>query len=923
MHEKMIYGCLAAAAGMFATSVAAQVDFILHRFFPTEGAPLCIAVDDFGFGGDGMFIGIDQDEPNVVFVPSIELATPQDFVTFGNFIRPRFIRTFDIGLNDGIPDAMVSDGGTFDLMLWVYDGVGQFEMVSPWSNEIRLGDAIFHDEGQDGVAPTYAVLGVSESTNEVRSQIGDGDNPPQGSGVDYGVADRPADIATGVFDSDNFYDALVTSITGESAILLINEGIFDNGNNIGLTWRTEAETPVGGRPIRVVAGFFDHLFGTDGAVATDAPSVALISNGRNSGAISPLSITPIDMAAADFDVDGDLDLIVCGVDGSGRGSIEILLNDGTGLFASRGVCPMPGAPRSISVVDLAGDVRPDIAVACDPEGVFVFRNVDSRAFARTRLLADDGAAGDQFGASVATQGGFAVVGAVFGDAPGMQDCGTAYVYERAGDAWALADELAAPAPEHGAGFGSTVALALPRLLIGSPFSDLHGVDSGEVDAFVLSQDGTWQPHGVLTPSAAAAGNRFGASIVCDGSRLVIGARGFDAARGAAYVFEWNGDEWSEVQMLRPADPGDRNPSDEFGSDVAVAGDRILVGAIFDDEVATDAGAAYVFEWNGSVWTQTQKLMPSNGGSSVNNRFGKSVALGPDFALVGADGNDSRGVNAGACYAFDLVGGLFTESDILYTSDAAAGDAFGWSMALDSHRIMISSFRDGVGSGLSQAGSASIFERIGGAWSERGKIVDLHAASGDQMGTDVAFTGGVAVMGAGRADPGGLADAGAALIVETGICAGGPGATLTGIDVAKGVILAGGVDDLRQSDDVTVNVRSGFGATFVDLHHLDLIVSARTSNADSQRLDLLVETRIDEPAGTAQIRLYNWNTGQFDFVRSFSVGLTDQIHVVDNLSASNRVNDEGELAVSIKEIVFVPFLAFRFDGFFDHVRINVN
>jgi len=151
---------------------------------------------------------------------------------------------------------------------------------------------------------------------------------------------------------------------------------------------------------------------------------------------------------------------------------------------------------------------------------------------------------------------------------------------------------------------------------------------------------------------------------------------------------------------------------------------------------------------------------------------------------------------------------------------------------------------------------------------------------------------------------------------------GTPAELTRFAIVTGSLLDGGLLDLGASDDAYVHTRSGFGSTFVDLHHMEMMVTAMTANGSPALIDLAIEDRIDQPAGTSQVRLRNWNTGQFVLVNSHAVGTSDNVVSIPDLDASVYVNASGEIDVSIKHIVFVPFLAFTFESFVDHVEIEV-
>jgi hypothetical protein len=113
------------------------------------------------------------------------------------------------------------------------------------------------------------------------------------------------------------------------------------------------------------------------------PSTLKISLGDASGGFRPLSSvlelgrTPKAIATADFNGDGNPDLLV----GDDDGSLKLFLGNGTGNFT-----PAPDVARldsvvSIAVADFNGDGRPDIAVSDWRAGtVTVFFNTGNGGF---------------------------------------------------------------------------------------------------------------------------------------------------------------------------------------------------------------------------------------------------------------------------------------------------------------------------------------------------------------------------------------------------------------------------------------------------------------------------------------------------------------------------------------------------------------
>jgi len=147
--------------------------------------------------------------------------------------------------------------------------------------------------------------------------------------------------------------------------------------------------------------------------------------------------------------------------------------------------------------------------------------------------------------------------------------------------------------------------------------------------------------------------------------------------------------------------------------------------------------------------------------------------------------------------------------------------------------------------------------------------------------------------------------------------------LDDVSVATGIIVSGGLAEIQASDNQRLRTRSGFGTSFIELHMLDLRVHAATTADSASSIDLTIESRINQPAGTARVLLLNHATGQYEQVGSYAVNDTEGTHVITGIPAADYVDAEGGIAVGIKHLVFVPIFAFQFDSFFDLIEVGVN
>ena len=267
----------------------------------------------------------------------------------------------------------------------------------------------------------------------------------------------------------------------------------------------------------------------------------------------------------------------------------------------------------------------------------------------------------------------------------------------------------------------------------------------------------------LFSSDGAQGDRLGCAAAADGDTVVIGALGDDNAgganAGAVYVFIRSGSAWVEQQKLLASDGA---ADDLFGCAVGVHGDTIIVGARNDGNVGgLNAGAAYVFTRLGSVWSQQQKLLASDG--AAGDCFGNSVSVSADSAIVGSpNDNNALGVDAGSAYVFTRAAGVWTEQQKLLAGDGAASDVFGSGVAIDGDTVAVGAPLD-TWSGKTNAGSVYVFTRAVGVWTPQQKITHFPASAYDWHGRDVSLSGDSIIAGARGAGTFAGVDAGKAYV----------------------------------------------------------------------------------------------------------------------------------------------------------------
>ncbi len=220
---------------------------------------------------------------------------------------------------------------------------------------------------------------------------------------------------------------------------------------------------------------------------------------------------------------------------------------------------------------------------------------------------------------------------------------------------------------------------------------------------------------------------FGGPIALEGNTAAITAM-YNENSGSVYIFEYDNGEWTEKQKLCGDDTrlGDRKEG--FGYDVEIFGDTLVVSALGNDEIGADFGAAYVFERNLSgTWYQTSKLLPNEntlGEFRQFANFGRDIDIDEDTIVVGAYSDDAvtgDGLpSGGAAYVFVREGNTWIQQQRIVAPDASSSGGFGYSVEVEGNLLLIA---DGVSEieGLTQVGSVYFYTRDNGVWTFQQKF----------------------------------------------------------------------------------------------------------------------------------------------------------------------------------------------------------
>jgi hypothetical protein len=248
-----------------------------------------------------------------------------------------------------------------------------------------------------------------------------------------------------------------------------------------------------------------------------------------------------------------------------------------------------------------------------------------------------------------------------------------------------------------------------RIAVGAKGAVALGDGAGRVVLFERSA-GSWAQKAVIKPGPSIGGDGFGQCLDLEGDRLVVGATyGWTGScapycEGRAFVFERHPDfgTWYQKAVLAPDDLAD---GDYFGQDVALDGDRIVVGAMQHDLPQFNIGAAYVFDDVDGSWVQTGKITPGDLPSST--QFGAAVDVEGGRVVVGARGDGEAAPSGGAAYLFEEGTEGWKEVAKFHGSDPQLGDSFGFAVDLEGSEVAVGAPHIGGESG--PHGKAYLFD----------------------------------------------------------------------------------------------------------------------------------------------------------------------------------------------------------------------
>ena len=358
---------------------------------------------------------------------------------------------------------------------------------------------------------------------------------------------------------------------------------------------------------------------------------------------------------------------------------------------------------------VVGAYRED-TVANNAGSAYLFKKeIDGNITEIVKLQADDAQENDFFGYSVAISGDYIAVGAWGEDTTGS-DAGSVYLYKKDANDLSVSQiaKIQSDNAHNDDNFGYSVAIDGRYVAVGAWGEDSYGSNSGSAFVFRIEDNNSVTQIGQVGASDLEDYDFFGESIAISGNYIIVGANHEDSiteASGAAYLFKKDSNDLTITQIAKlKAD--DADSYDNFGKSVSISGDYMVIGANQEDENGADSGATYLFERESdSSVVQLAKITPTD--AEAGDNFGYSVSIDGNSIVVGARYEDTVASKAGSAYIFKReIDDSITQVTKLQADDAEAEDRFGFSVSMDSNLTAVGAYYESTNG--TKAGSVYLY-----------------------------------------------------------------------------------------------------------------------------------------------------------------------------------------------------------------------
>ena len=665
-----------------------------------------------------------------------------------------FLTEFTLPITDGSNGQVLSTNGSGTLSFTNVAGASSYGDSDVGTYLSTNG----YDTSTNIIASiTDSAPATLDTLNELAAALGDDPNFATTVSNSLGLKANSADLAT-VATSGSY-----TDLTGTPTLA----AVATSGSYTDLTGTPTLATVA-------TSGSYTDLTGT--------PTLATVATSGSYNDLSDQPIIPADVS----DLTDTTSLI--GGGGGGGGSFEAV--------ASGSISD--GAPVILS----ADGTVTAVTVQTSNQLLHTLNNPNAYGSSLS----------DKFGTSVAVSGNYAIVSSPYEDQVEDTNTGKAYIFDVTSGA--LLHTIDHPNFESFAlgsdAFSHSVGISGNYAIIGVPGKDASSEVYSVGVAYIFNVTTGALVHTLDNPNAYSTPDLdyFGESVAISGNYAIVGANGEDDAGGSssgkAYIF--NVTTGALVHTLDNPNAYSTSVSDFFGTSVAISGNYAIVGAYEEDDAGgTTSGKAYIFNVTTGALVYTLDN-PTAYGTSAYDRFGLSIAMSDNYAIVGAYGEaDAGGTRSGKAYIYNVTTGA-----LLHTLDnpnpygTSAEDGFGFSVAIsDNYAVVGASGPYSVyntaedDAGGNNSGKVYIFDVITGALVHTYDNPNAYGTStNDFFGFSTAISGNNLIVGANQEDDAGGTNSGKVYIFDLTL----PATNLTAENYA-------GIADGAYSDAATATIQT--------------------------------------------------------------------------------------------------------------------
>lgn len=230
---------------------------------------------------------------------------------------------------------------------------------------------------------------------------------------------------------------------------------------------------------------------------------------------------------------------------------------------------------------------------------------------------------------------------------------------------------------------------------------------------------------IFHASDLQGGDFFGTSVSIDGNYAIVGAPYEDTNRndaGAAYIYHYDGSSWNEEAILHASDA---SGDDYFGSCVDLNENFAVVSRGGIGKVR----GVYIYHRNGNTWDEESILHPTDT-TSDTTRYGAGIGISGNRVVVAWP--------EGAVCIYEYDGTHWQEQTTLHASNSQPDDNFGYSVAIDNNFVAVSAICSDVKA--NNGGAVYLFHYDGDKWGEESICYASDEQDFDYFGDSVKISG---------------------------------------------------------------------------------------------------------------------------------------------------------------------------------------